>query len=143
MNPPYVIKGSLTNKFTTKDLEFIPKYEYHKRMYIIDNIYAVDLIIHTLNEMPSECDISSKSSSIAVDATWITQEQGFSPSIHAITSEFGSFGSQSSYMVSKRNTNIGKSSHSSKQLSSFNASILASGGGPPLGSGIGYPTINQ
>ena len=112
-------------------------------MHIIDNIYDVDLLIQTLNEMPSECDISSKSSSTIVDATGLPRSQGFSPSMHAFTSEVGEFGSQSSYMVSTRNTKTGKSSHSSKQLSSFNASILASGGGPPLGSGIGYPTINQ
>ncbi len=63
--------------------------------------------------------------------------------MHAVTSEFGAFGSQSSYMGSTINTKTGKSSHSSKKLSSFNASILASGGGPPLASRIGYPTVNQ
>ena len=112
-------------------------------MHIIDNIYVVDLFIHALDEMPSECYISSNSSSTIVDPTGLPRSQGFSPSMHAFTSEFGAFGSQSSYMVSTRNTNTGKSSHLSKKLSSFNASILASGGGPPLGSGIGYPTINQ
>ena len=112
-------------------------------MHIIDNIYAVDLLIQTLDEMPSECDISSKSSSTAVDSIGLPRSQGLSPSMHAFTSEFGAFGSQSSYMVSTRNTNTGKSSQSRKQLSSFNASILASGGGPPLGSGTGYPIVNQ
>ena len=118
-------------------------YQYHKCMHIIDNTYAVDLLIQTLDEMPSKCDISSKSSSTTVDAIGLPRSQGFSPSMHAITSEFGAFGSQSSYMGSTRNTNAGKSSHSTNQLSSFNASILSSGGGPPLGSGTSYPTVNQ
>ena len=101
-------------------------------MHIIDNIYDVDLLIQTLDEMPSKCDISSKSSSTVVYATGLPRSQGFSLSMHAVTSEFGAFGSQSSYMGSTRNTNTRKSSHSSKQLSSFNASILASGGGTPF-----------
>ena len=143
MNPPFGVKAALANKFINKALEFRPKYEYHKCMRIIDNIYVVDLLIHTLDEIPSECDISSKSLSTTFDATGIPRSQGFSSSMHAFTSEFGAFGSQSSYMVSTRNKKIGKSSHSSKKLSSFNARILANGGGPPLGSGIGYPTDNQ
>ena len=112
-------------------------------MHIIDNIYAMDFLIHTLDEMPYDCDISLKSSNTIVNATGIPRSQGFSPSMHAFTSEFGAFGSQYSYMVSTRNTKTGNSSHLSKQLSSFNASILASGGGPPLDLGISYPTINQ
>ena len=93
--------------------------------------------------MPSVCDISSKSSSTTVDAIGLPRSQGFSPSMHAFTTEFGAFGSQYSYMVSTKNTKTRKSSHSRKKLSSFNASILASGGGPPLGLGTSYPTINQ
>ena len=85
-------------------------YQYHKRMHIIDNIYAMDLLIQTLDEMPSECDISSKSSSTAIDATRLPRSQYFSSSMHAVASEFGAFGSQSSYMGSISNTNIGKSS---------------------------------
>ena len=96
-----------------------------------------------MDEIPSECDISSKSSSTAVDATGIPRSQGFSLSMHAFISEFGAFGSQYSYMVSTINTKTGKSYHSSKQMSSFNAKLLASGGGPTLGSGIGYLTVNQ
>ena len=121
----------------------LPLYQYHKRMHITYNIYGVDLLIQKLDEMPSECDISSKSSSTAVDATGLPRSQGFSSSMHAVTSEFGAFGSQYSYMVSTRNTKTENYSHSSKQMSSFNTSILASGGGPTLGLGTGYPTVNQ
>lgn len=97
----------------------------------------------TLDELPSECDISSKSSSTAVDATGLPRGQSFSPSMHAIArGEFGAFGSQYSYMAPTRNTKSRKSSHSGEQVSSFNASILANGGGHPLGSGSGYPTVN-
>ena len=63
-------------------------------MHIINNNYAVDFFIQTLDEIPFECDISSKSSSTIVDATWIRRIQGFSPSMHAVTIEFGAFGPQ-------------------------------------------------
>jgi len=113
-----------------------------KRKHCKEILKVLQQALWTLDEMPFECDISSKSSSRAVDATGLPRGQAFSPSIHAIaSSEFGAFGSTSSYMTSTRNAKSRKSSHSGEQLSSFNASILANGGGPPLGSGASYPTV--
>ena len=45
LNPPFGVKYALAKKVINKALEFKPKYGYHKRMQIIDNIYAMDLLI--------------------------------------------------------------------------------------------------
>ena len=84
-----------------------------KRKYCKEVPKVLQQALWTLDEMPFECDISSKSSSRADDATGLPRGQALSPSIHAIaSSEFGAFGSTSSYMTSTRNAKSRKSSHS-------------------------------
>ena len=75
-----------------------------KRKYCKEVPKILQQALWTLDEMPFECDISSKSSSRVDDATGLPRGQALSPSIHAIaSSEFGAFGSTSSYMTSTRN----------------------------------------
>uniref|UniRef100_A0A0D6R8X3 Dynamin-type G domain-containing protein n=1 Tax=Araucaria cunninghamii TaxID=56994 RepID=A0A0D6R8X3_ARACU len=97
----------------------------------------------TLDELPLDSDIPSKSSIAALDATGLPRAQGLPPSMFSVAGgEYDGFGSQSSNLsYSTRYAKSRKSSHSGEQQSSFHSNILANGG-PTLSSGAAYPVVN-
>eukprot|EP01018_Ginkgo_biloba_P007166 Gb_18285 [translate_table: standard] len=117
-----------------------------KRKRSRELLLVLQQAVWTLDELPLDWDLPSKSSSASIDATGLPRAHGHVPSIYAMangdSNGLGSHSSSPSYLGPPRNTKSRKSSHSGEQPSPLNSSVMANGAAQSLGPGAGYPAIN-
>ncbi|KAH9304002.1 hypothetical protein KI387_008406 [Taxus chinensis] len=99
--------------------------------------------VWTLDELPLESDMPSRSSNLVMDATGLPRASALTPSIYGMTN--GDFSGVGPYMGSPTRTKSRKSPHSGEQpfqLNSSLAAMAANGSGQSSVIGASYPTIN-